>query len=195
MTIKNTSLSYGSVAKWLHWGTAALFLAAYVSVYYRQWFTESRTPENFTALQIHLSVGISIAVVVLLRILWKKVNINPDMEPGTKLEHNAAKLGHYALYFIMIVMPITGYFGTGLNTNFFFLFEIPKFEETVVFQSIISDGLGLTFKEFEKPMDFIHKDLLGAWFVWILILGHASAALYHHFIKKDRTMAKMTTGK
>ena len=44
--------------------TALLFLASYVSVYYRHWFTEDKTPENWTALQLHLSIGITIAVVV-----------------------------------------------------------------------------------------------------------------------------------
>ena len=57
MGLKNTAASYGSIAKWIHWITAALFLASYVSVYYRHWFTEEKTPENWNALQIHLVCG------------------------------------------------------------------------------------------------------------------------------------------
>ena len=49
----------------------------------------------------------------------------------------------------------------------------------------------INFKEFEKAIDFIHKDIGGAWLVWLLILGHVMAALYHHFVKKDRTLQKM----
>lgn len=191
MSIRNTARSYGSIAKWLHWLTAALFLGAYVSVYYRHWFTEDKTPESFTAFQIHLSFGVTIAVVVALRILWRISNRAPDLERGSKFEHFLAHSGHYALYAVMIIMPITGYLGTGGNTNYFFLFEIPKFESTQIFTSIVSNGMGLTFKEFEKPMDYIHKDILGAWLVWILILGHIAAALFHHFVKQDRTMKKM----
>lgn len=192
MSIKNTAQSYGSIAKWLHWSTAFLFLGAYVSVYYRHWFTEAKTPENWTALQLHLSIGVSIGVIVLLRIIWRQMNRNPDPEPGTKLEHLAAHLGHYALYAIMIIMPITGYIGTGVDTEFFFLFDIPKFESTALFQVLIADGLGLSFKTFEQPIDFIHKEILGAWLVWMLIAGHIGAALFHHFVKKDKTLAKMT---
>lgn len=195
MEIKNTADNYGTIAKWLHWGTAVLFLASYMSVYYRHWFTEEKTPENWTALQLHLSVGVTIAVVVVLRIVWRMTNRVPDLEPGTKLEHLAAHAGHYALYAIMIIMPITGYVGTGVNTEYFFLFDIPKFEDTQLFVSLVKEGLGLTFKEFEAPIDFIHKDILGAWLVWILILAHVMAALYHQFFKKDRTLAKMTTNK
>ncbi len=117
MGIKNTVESYGTIAKILHWGTAALFLAAYGSYYYRHWFTEEKTPENFSAIQVHFSIGVTIAVVVVLRVLWRMANRTPDLEPGTKLEHMAAHAGHYALYAIMIIMPITGYLGTGANTN------------------------------------------------------------------------------
>lgn len=192
MTLKNTAENYGTIAKWLHWLTAVFFLGSYLSVYYRHWFTEAKTPENWIALQMHLSIGVTIAVVVVLRIIWRLSNRVPDPEPGTKLEHLAAHVGHLALYAIMIIMPITGYIGTGVNTEYFFMFDIPKFENTALFTTLVSDGLGMTFKEFEKPVDFIHKDIMGAWLVWLLILGHVSAALYHQFVKKDRTLSKMT---
>ena len=195
MSFKNIVENYGLIAKWLHWGTAVLFLGSYISVYYRHWFTEEKTPENWTALQLHLSIGVTIAVVVVLRIVWRRANRVPDLEPGTKLEHLAAHAGHYALYAIMIIMPITGYVGTGVNTEYFFIFDIPKFEDTQLFESLVSSGLGLTFQEFEEPIDFIHKEILGAWLVWILILGHVSAALYHHFVKEDKTLHKMTIDK
>ena len=175
MSLRNTADSYGSIAKWLHWGTAILFLGSYVTVYYRQWFTEAKTPENWTALQLHLSIGVTIAVIVLLRILWRISNRAPDPEPGTKLEHWAAKLGHLALYAVMIIMPVTGYLGTGANTEYFFMFDIPSFKSTELFAN--NFGMEMTFEEFEKPIDFIHKKIMGECLVWLLILGHVLAAL------------------
>ena len=192
MSIGNTAENYGSIAKWFHWLTAVLILGSYCAVYYRHWFTEEKTPENWTALQLHLSLGITIAVVVALRILWRAMNRLPDPEPGSRLEHLAAHLGHYALYAVMVIMVITGYIGTGVDTEYFFMFDIPKFEHTPVFSALVSDGLGVSFEDFEKPVDFIHKDILGAWVVWLLISGHALAALLHHFVRKDRTIYKMT---
>ncbi len=192
MNLKNTTTAYGSIARWLHWSTALLFLASYITVYYRHWFTEEKTPENWTALQLHLSVGVTIAVIVALRIAWRLSNPTPAPEPGSRLEHLAAELGHIALYAVMVLMPITGYLGTGAATEFFFLFDIPKFEDTVLFQSLVANGLGIDFKTFEKPLDFLHKEVGGAWLVWLLILGHGGAALYHHLVRRDRTLLRMT---
>lgn len=195
MNLTNTARDYGSVAKWLHWLTAILFLGSYVSVYYLEWFTERGTTANLISFQLHLSIGATIAVVVFLRIFWKICNRSPDQEPGTRLEHFLAHADHYVLYAIMVIMPLTGYFGTGGNINYFFLLELPKFENTQLFTVLVNNGLGLSFKEFEKPMDFIHKELLGAWLAWILILEHVAAAIYHHRVKKDRTLLKMTSSR
>lgn len=191
--LKNSELNYGLVARTIHWLTAVLFLGAYVTVYYRQWFTELRTPENWTALQLHLSIGISIAVLAVLRIVWSLANIQPRPESGGRLAQMAAHWGHMALYAILIIMPLTGYLGTGVGTEWFFLFDLPKFEDTRLFSTVVNGWMGLSFEEFEVPIDFIHKQG-GATIVWMLILGHTGAALYHHYALKDRTLIKMISG-
>lgn len=194
MTNKNTVQNYGRIARWLHWGTALLFLLAYIAVYYRHWFTEKQTAENMIALQLHLSAGISIGVIVVLRIIWRNLNIQPAFEPAPAWQQRIAHFTHYLLYAVMILMPVSGYLGTGIANEFFYLFQIPKFEETWLFDVFVWDYLGLTFKEFEAPIDFFHKEIMGAWLVWILIVGHAAAALYHHYVMKDCTLVKMTRG-
>lgn len=194
MGLKNTTSNYGAVAKYFHWFTAVLFLLAYASVYFRRWFTEPDTGINWLALQIHLSVGITVFVVVVLRIYWRITNIQPDPEPGTRLEHLAAHAGHLAIYAVMIVAVVTGYFGTGVATEYFMLFDIPKFADTVL-HSMMVTVLGVTFEQIEPSVDFIHKQVLGKWLIWILIAGHAGAAMFHHFIKRDRTLLKMTIGR
>ena len=35
----------------------------------------------------------------------------------------------------------------------------------------------MSFKEFEKPIDFFHKEIMWSWTVWLLIAGHAGAAI------------------
>lgn len=178
---------YSTTAVMLHWSVAALFLAAYASVYYRRWFTEPKTPENFTALQIHLAVGVTIAAVVLLRVFWRMTHTPPPMTAGTSAQRRAAHYGHLVLYAFMIMMPITGYLGTGAATEYF---GLPKVADTAWFNWLVVERLGLTFQEFEKPMDFLHKNS-GAYVLWVLIFGHAAAAIYHHWILRDDTLKRM----
>lgn len=121
------------------------------------------------------------------------MNRQPAPEPGTRLAHLAARGGHLALYAVLILMPLSGYLGTGVPTEWFFIFDVPKFADTTLFSAVVEGRMGLTFEEFELPIDFIHKQG-GAYVVWVLIMGHAGAALYHHFVLRDRTLIKMTTG-
>lgn len=192
MVLKNTAAQYGSIAKFLHWGIALLFVVAYASVYYRQLLTEPKTVANIVAFHIHSNAGYLVGILVVFRILWRIVNISPLEEPGSRLMHIAAHWGHYSLYAIMILCPLTGYMGAHIDTKFLVYFDVTRFADTAIFDPLVKNGLGMSFKEFEKPVDFVHKEILGAWIAWALVLGHAAAALYHHFVLKDRTLIKMT---
>ena len=190
MDLKNTKERFGIIAMSLHWIVAFLFLGLYLSVYFRHWFTEPKTDLNWTALQLHLSFGITVMVFIGLRIAYKLFDQSPEEVPGSKLEHLAAKGAHYMLYAVMIIMPVTGYFGTGVNTEFFGLFEIPKFKDTEAYNFIVVNILGISWEAFETPLDFVHKKG-GAYFVWLLIGVHVAAALFHHFRRKDNTLRRM----
>jgi len=60
-----------------------------------------------------------------------------------------------------------------------------------LFDWLVNGKLGMTIEEFEKPVHFIHMDIGGEWLVWLLISVHIGAAMYHQFVKKDRTLSKM----
>ena len=190
MQLKNSQETYGLIAVLLHWAVALGMIGGYMAVYYRHWFTDAKTAENWTALQLHLSFGVTVGAIVLLRIVWKVLNITPVDAPGTRLEHFASHMMHRVLYAVMVIMPVTGYLGTGAATEYFFLFDIPKFADTALFRTVVENGLGMTFKEFEAPLDFVHKNA-GAYVVWVLVALHAGAALYHHFVRKDFILKRM----
>lgn len=120
------------------------------------------------------------------------MNVSPDPLAAPHWQHVSARLAHLALYFFIIVMPVTGWLSYGAQSiNMFWLFEIPTFRSTALFAWLVEDKMGLTFDVFEAPIDFFHKQVAGAWIVWILIAVHAGAALYHHFVQKDDTLRRM----
>lgn len=193
--IKNSNLTYGSIAKWLHWLTALCILVAYVAVYYGQWAFEPRTPDRRAITAIHTMFGFSVLILVLPRLIWKLINVRPDPEPVPGWQRITAKLSHGALYFVMIAMPLAGWMGFGGQTiNMFGLFEVPTFRNTELFAWLVEGKLGLTFEVFEVPIDFFHKQIGGAWLVWMLVAVHVGAAVYHHRVRKDKTLRRMLPG-
>jgi len=89
----------------------------------------------------------------------------------------AAKLGHLALYALMIITPLLGWLtlsASGKPIPFFGL-ELP--------------ALTGENKELAKQLKEVHETIgtLG----YFLIGLHVAAALYHHLVKHDNTMTRM----
>lgn len=190
--MKNTKRGYGLVAICLHWIVAAVFVINYALVYSREWFFEPQNEFARTLISTHTALGVSVLVFVIIRVVWRLANIQPADVPGSKLEHVAAHAAHILLYAAMIIMPLTGYLGTGGPSKLFFVFEIPSFRDTWVFQTIMTGWFGLEWDAFEGVMDFIHKKG-GAYVISILIAAHASAALFHHLVRRDDVLRRMVS--
>ena len=187
MGYRNTRYAFGSVTKALHWTIAAFFLLSYCSAYYSVWFTLNETVANDIAVQIHITSGILVAALILIRIYWRLTSTLPAPLPGRWYEHLMARVSHGALYVLMIIMPATGYLGTYRDAEYL---GITNFGDTSVF-AWVAVTLATTWEEFEGPMDFVHRDVLGSKLLWMLIVFHAGAALLHHFHRRDRTLVRM----
>ena len=92
----------------------------------------------------------------------------------------------------MFLMPLTGYLGTGGATNLYF-FSLPAFKDTAIFQAVFVNGLGISWESFEPPLDAFHH-FVGGNVLWILIIMHVGAAIYHHLIMRDATLERMVYG-
>ena len=194
MSTRNTMANFGSVAKWFHWVTAACFLVCFMVVWFRHYIAEFKSDAWHSSLDYHIMAGWTVLALVLPRLYWRFKNIQPLEPPGSKLEHLGAKIGHWALYAMMIIMPITGYMGTHDDSNIYGLFSIPTLQDTALWQVVFVGMFDLTWDQVEAFADFVHKDILGAWILWILILIHIGAGLYHHYVKRDTTLVRMLPG-
>lgn len=90
-----------------------------------------------------------------------------------------AHLGHLALYFMLLALPITGYlfsWSAGHPAPVLYLFNIPQLmNENPDIMAIV------------KP---VHIYL--SWAAGLLLVGHILAALKHHFVDKDTVLLSMT---
>lgn len=186
-----TTLRYNTLAILFHWATAALFLVAYVAVYYRIWFTTLGKPDNIVTISLHTFAGVAIGLIAILRLLWRRIVPPPEFETGPVIEHLAAKAMHHVLYFFMIFMPITGYLGLSVPIGFGFAeIGIPKFQDTALYRWLVTECLGLTWKEWETPIDRMHHTA-GGLVIWMLVAIHAAAALFHHYVRHDDVLSRM----
>lgn len=188
--IGNTATSWGALSRLLHWATAGvilflLFLGAYMGLLVED------VLEQFRLVQIHKSWGFVAFTLALIRILWRLTHRTTPALPDsmTWIERAMAHLGHLGLYAMMIIMPVSGWLMAsasplqdrfGVKNKVFDLFEM--YDPFVPGNEALSDI-------------FAEVHFLSAWALTAIIIGHAGAALWHHFIRKDDVLKRMSYGR
>ncbi|HVU20577.1 MAG TPA: cytochrome b [Rhizomicrobium sp.] len=190
MSAKNTAWRYGSVAMTFHWVIALLVIANICVGLYMGDLPRS-DPMKFQIFQIHKSIGLTVLVLSILRVLWRFVNPIPplpaDMNPALKL---AARGTHFLLYFLIVFIPLTGYIMVsasplGNGTSYFGLFDWPNLP---LFTGMTREQLHPIHETWES----VHVAL--AWSAIVLIPIHIGAALYHGLLRRDGVFARMWPG-
>ena len=157
----------------LHWLTAALVLLAWGMAQIIDDFP--RGPLRVDARSVHFVFGLSLACVLVVRILHRRGDGRrlPAADRGAL--HVVAKATHYTLYLLMIVQVVLGISWLLLRGdsvfNLFTLGPLP-------FDKSVKDSAG---------------DLHGTVATLILILAgvHATAALVHHYVWRDGLLRRM----
>lgn len=201
MRLRNTVDAYGSVSMLFHWFTAAAFITAYAIAYYVIWFVDpqtSVTPPLFgiapnadqvvPVLNIHWVLGLTIGFLALPRLAWRVLGRHPAHASVSRLENWLADAAHWALYALLLLMPLSGYLTTYHATDFG-LFVVPAWKETMFAESV-RNAFQLTAPEFEEATWAIHS-FLGKRVAWVLVGLHIIAALFHHFVREDAVLRRM----
>ncbi|MDX1923928.1 MAG: cytochrome b [Rickettsiaceae bacterium] len=176
--IKNTANSYGLISRLFHWIMSFWIIIMICAGYYMTSLPNSS--DKFAIYGIHKQFGVLFFIFVVLRIIWRLRNISPSPLEGTPYWQSAgASLNFKVLYLLMILMPFTGVamslYG-GYPINFF---------------GIVISGVekNLRLSELANQM---HKA-----FVVLLLISislHIIGGMYHHFVRKDRTLMRMIRG-
>jgi cytochrome b561 len=170
--------NYDGVAIALHWTTAALVIVNFALAQTWDWFAK---PTRGLMETTHMSFGVLLTAVIVGRIIWR-------LMPGhqvSSIEVGWVRLGskamHYLLYVLLVAEAVLGFafrWGAGRPMKFF--------------------GLGIPplIGEMAKP-DWRFLRELHEWNGWaIIVLAglHAAAALYHHYVLKDRVLLRILPG-
>lgn len=163
----------------LHWLMLLLIIGSYVTMELSESFPED-SPEAFALKSNHFSLGVSILLLVVVRVVVRLVTQTPPIVPAPNAKQALmAKVMHLALYLFMFAMPITGWLmvnAHGYPVSFWGLLELPRL-----------------IGETESLGHFLHEaHEVGGSLGYFLIGLHAAAGLFHHYKVKDNTLLRMS---
>ncbi len=180
MQVRNGNDSWGFVSKLLHWLMAAGVLIAAVVAKVSEELSSSR--DRYEWMVSHKSLGLTLLALLLLRLAWRLSNPSPEL-PATmpRWQRLGAKISHWALYLVLLWIPITGWLAhsaSGIPLKWFNWFKVPRL--------VAKDT------ELKQLAEQLHE-----WGLWVLIALfslHVAAALKHHFLDRDDTLRRMWFG-
>jgi cytochrome b561 len=170
-----TRSTYDAASIWLHWATALLVVVQFALAQTWDWFPK---PTRELMESTHASFGVVLTAVIAARLLWRLMPGHqlPSLESGWIKA--ASKSLHYLLYALLVAEAVLGFavgWGRGHPLSFFGL------------------GIPSPIEGFDRPIrrqiHELHENV--AWAIIILATGHALAALYHHYVVKDRALVRM----
>jgi cytochrome b561 len=169
--------TYTAIAKLLHWGMA-LVLAGLIALGFVM-TNLPLSPEKLQYYAWHKWAGVSVFVLVWLRLVWRVLN-PPPAYPRTMspLIKGVAHWGHTVLYGLMIVIPVSGWLmssAKGVPTVWFGVLPLPDLLEK-------DKALGHFLKAVHEALNYL---------LLLLLAGHVAAALKHHWIEKDDILNRM----
>ncbi len=177
MILKNTVDSWGAVAKSFHWLLALLifFQLALGTI-----AEEARlSPLKLDLFVWHKSIGVTILLLVILRLAWRLNNPLPSMPAGTPAwETKLARIGHILLYVLMFAVPMTGWWVSDTSRIPFKAFWLVPVPDLMVANRDMSELAG-------EVHGALTKLLL------LVVVIHIAAALRHHFLLRNQVLTRM----
>ena len=176
--IRNTSSSWGSLARAFHWVLGAAIIGMIVYGWWMNHFPAR--PDRLFYRTIHADIGYLVLLLTVLRLLWRGVNPTPDLPSDLSAwQRIAARVSHGALYAVTILVAVLGWAHSGAHTpdysSFFGLFNVPQFTSP-------DKAVAQTYED---------RHILFAYVLLGLIVLHVVAAAFHHFVRRDRIAARM----
>lgn len=176
MRLYNNRHSYGLITILLHWLIAVGLIGLFASGlwmttldYYHPWY--HRAPA------LHISVGVVVALLALLRMLWSLFSRKPQ-QIAERVFALLAQAVHVILHLLPLLVAVSGYLivtAEGQGAAVFSLFELPPLLEAASERADTAGKLHLWM----------------AWSLMLVSLAHAAAAVFHHAVLHDAVLLRM----
>lgn len=173
-------MAWNPLARAFHWAMAVLILAQGVA----GWIGHEmeRSPAKIEVMTAHKSLGITLLLLVLLRLAWRATHRAPPPPPGSgRWEIRAAWLSHLGLYLLMIALPLSGWLSASTSIVPWKLWWVIPWPDIAATDEALHEIA-------EETHEVLVKVLIA------LLTVHVAAALRHHFLKRNDVLARMWRG-
>ena len=177
MAVRNTEHRWGALSQLFHWLIVVLIIVQVTLASLADDLPPSA--RKLALLARHKSVGITILMLVILRLLWRQLNPIPLLPTTLKpYERVLAHTTHTLLYVLLFTMPLSGWMmssARGFPVSWFGFFTLP---DLVPKNRSLYEALLTT-----------HETLAVA--LAVVVTLHVAAALKHHFWLRDDVLRRM----
>lgn len=169
---------YGKLSIALHWITLALLVGVYACIELREMFPRDSDPRVMLK-SWHFTLGLTVFFLVWVRMAARLLGKTPPIIPrAPRWQLIIANAVEFALYGLMFLLPILGWItlsATGDSIPFFGL-QLP---------ALVGPN-----EQLAERSEEVHEAL--ATIGYFLIGLHAAAALFHHYVRRDNTLVRMS---
>ena len=167
--------TYDGVTIALHWATAFLVFANFILSQVWDWFAK---PTKGFLEDTHMSFGVLLTLVILARLVWRWLPGHQVAAVEAGWMRIASKVTHYSLYAMLVAEAALG-----------FVFRWGAGRPMALFGTGIPPLIAKMPRPVTRQLREFHEWI--GWAIVIVALLHAAAALYHHYVLKDRVLARM----
>jgi superoxide oxidase len=176
-----SKMGYGRLSIVLHWLMLLLIAVVYATMELKSIFPKGSAQRDAMATW-HYTLGVSVFFLAWVRLLARSFGPAPAVEPAIPQWQVAlAKAMHATLYALMVGLPLLGWMTLGAKGTPapFYGFELPVLVGK-------SEPLAKWLKEIHEAFATTGYFIIGL---------HATAALYHHYVRRDNTLKLMWIGR
>lgn len=164
----------------LHWLVFLLVAAAYAAIEFRGEFERGSLARTLMV-QSHFWMGLTVLVLLAPRLWLRLTRGAPPVTPALPAwQAWPSRLVHLSLYAFLLVQPVLGLLTAWADGK----------QILLPFTSIALPALLGANASLAHQFEDLHETI-GSAFYWIIGL-HIAAALFHHFVRRDDTLKRMT---
>lgn len=170
------SKTYSLTLRLVHWLTAFMIVTQVALAILNRLLYEPRPVLAEWLVQAHISLGVTILILTLCRVVLRLHSPVPPRSSSTAVRITSS-CAHTLLYLLLIALPVSGYVRLAALG-----FEIMLFGEVPLPPLKPNVALAMLAKEFHD---------IAALFLGSLLVAHISAAVFHNYLDGKAVLGHM----